>query len=122
MVNPTQVVSDLGKFGEPTWEALKATEKRRRAILQCRDLPFYQTILLWDGTCLRLLMSSYGFWLTLVVYVCARVFTTDDFYSVIESGQSTRNTLPLLVDSCPFFSYFSPVRLIHGSTRSITYR
>jgi hypothetical protein len=106
MVNPTQVVSDLGKFGEPTWEALKATEKRRRAILQCRDLPFYQTILLWDGTCLRLLMSSYGFWLTLVVYVCARVFTTDDFYSVIESDQVDTEYIAIIGGFLSFFLLF----------------
>jgi predicted membrane chloride channel (bestrophin family) len=81
-----EVDSDIGQDGGATWEELKAIEKRRRAILLRTELPLHRALMFWDGTCLRLLVKDWLFWITVFVYALARLFIPRGYSDVVYSG------------------------------------
>lgn len=55
------------------WEELQSIEKRRRAILQRVEEPFWKLLFHWDGTVFRQIARDPLFWITIAIYVGIRI-------------------------------------------------
>lgn len=55
-----------------SWEELQEIEYRRRSILRRAELPFWQILCFWDGTCLATLSRDSLLWATALLYVVIR--------------------------------------------------
>jgi len=82
---PTKVLPFVGSSNnhsaedEYRWEELQKIEKRRRAILQWVEEPFWKIITHWNGTVLRFLAMDPLLWLTMMIYAAVRVVSRLDF-------------------------------------------
>jgi hypothetical protein len=77
---------------EKQWKELQALDKKRRAIVQRVEEPFWKTLLHWDGTVLSDLKTDSVLWFTMALYIATRVLARQelpDFVSNLDSGGRT---------------------------------
>ena len=55
-----------------TWQELQEIEFRRRSILRRAELPFWNILCYWDGTCLATLSRDSLLWATALIYIVIR--------------------------------------------------
>jgi Bestrophin, RFP-TM, chloride channel len=62
-----------GESHQNTWAELDRIEKLRRRILTWSEEPFWRILAHWNGTCLRDMVRSSLFWITIALYVSVRM-------------------------------------------------
>lgn len=61
-------------YHEYSWDELKEIEKRRRAILQRTEEPFWSILSHFDGTVLAILLQDSLLWITILIYIGVRIW------------------------------------------------
>jgi predicted membrane chloride channel (bestrophin family) len=65
--------SKSGSSYKYTWKQLASIDKRRRAIIDQVEEPFWKCLFHWHGTVLELLVQDSLFWITILIYVGVRL-------------------------------------------------